>query len=325
MVTPDEGDPSMKGYASMKSDVTSRDSTLSLPGAEPQGDATFDPQVLANDVDTVCDVYARFFATLDTNRWNEPVSHSGKQWTVHETVAHLCALNGAGLESIQHTLRGEPYVFRGLDDRYHLNAFNRQGIDEHLGLPPDALCAEFLRIHREAAGIARTLQPKQAELTAVMPIYNRPVSIVEALSIMMMHAGLIHSAQVAEPAGVPPLWTQLAPEIRHRVIGRVLRAFSLLYRCDIGRSLRATLVFRVDGPGGGEWHVCLSPESPTSGQGAVNEADLVIHLHETDDFCKMLTGRLHLPSALMSGHLKLQGDVRLFLRMSKLFSVDARP
>jgi hypothetical protein len=159
----------------------------------------------------------------------------------------------------------------------------------------------------------------------VLPIYNRPVSIVEALSIIMMHAGLIHSAQVAEPAGVPPLWTELPPEIRHRVIGRVLRAFSLLYRRDIGRSLRATFVFRVDGPGGGDWQVRLTPESATSGEGAVHEADLVIHLHETDDFCNMLTGRLRLPSVLMSGHLKLHGDVRLFLRMSKLFSVDARP
>jgi hypothetical protein len=40
-----------------------------------------------------------------------------------------------------------------------------------------------------------------------------------------------------------------------------MRAFSLLYRHDIGGPLRATLVFHVDGPGGGEWYVKLSPES----------------------------------------------------------------
>ena len=71
-----------------------------------------------------------------------------------------------------------------------------------------------------------------------MPIYNRPVKIVEALSIIMVHAGLFHTAQVAEPAGLPPLWMQLSPDIRHRVIGRTMRAFSLLYRFDIGGSLR---------------------------------------------------------------------------------------
>ena len=116
---------------------------------------------------------------------------------------------------------------------------------------PQALCAEFLRIQAEAADIANTLKPGQAELTAPMPIYNRPVQIVEALSIMLMHVGLIHTAQVAEPAGLPPLWMQLLPEMRHRLIGRVTRAFSLLYRHDIGGSLLAALVFRVDGPAGG--------------------------------------------------------------------------
>src|SRR5262245_59651189 len=95
------------------------------------------------------------------------------------------------------------------------------------------------------------------DLTAPMPIYNRPVKIVEALGIIVMHAGLIHAAQVAESAGVSPLWTQLSPEIRHGQIGRVMRAFSLLYRPDIGGSLRASLIFRVGGPGGGEWHVDL--------------------------------------------------------------------
>ena len=97
-------------------------------------------------------------------------------------------------------------------------------------MPMKALCAEFLDILDEAASIARNLQPDQAELTVQMPIYNRPVRIVEALSIIIFHAGLVHSAQVAEPAGLPPLWMQLSPEIRHRVIGRAMRAFSLLYR-----------------------------------------------------------------------------------------------
>jgi SCP-2 sterol transfer family protein len=136
---------------------------------------------------------------------------------------------------------------------------------------------------------------------------------------------LIHAAQVAEPAGAPPLWTRLSPEIRHRMIGRVMRAFSLLYRRDIGGSLRATLVFRVGGPGGGEWHVRVSPETATSGEGAVEAPKLVIHLRETDDFCRMVTGRTNLPLAVLSGRLRPRGDLRLFLRMNRLFSVDARP
>ena len=286
---------------------------------------TFDSQTLADDLCEVHRIYARFFDTLDEGHWDKPAKGSPKEWTLHETVAHLCALNGAGLESIKHGLRDEPYAFIGLDNRYEFNAYNRRGIDEHLDMPARALYAELLDILSEAANIARNLQPGQAELTMQMPIYNRPVSIVEALSIIMIHAGLFHSAQVTETAGLPPLWMQLSPEIRHRVIGRVMRAFSLLYRHDIGGSLRATLVFRIDGPGGGEWHVDLSPQTATSGEGVVKRPGLVIHLRETAVFCKMLTSRLNLPIALISGNMELRGDLRLFLRMNTLFSVDAKP
>jgi hypothetical protein len=138
----------------------------------------------------------------------------------------------------------------------------------------------------------------------------------------MFHAGLHHSAQVAEPAGVAPLWRRLTPDIRHRVIGRVLRAFSLLYRFDLGRELQAVIAFEVDGPGGGQWHVDLAPTAATSASGAVDRPSLTVHLRATDIFCQMLTGRLNLPLVLLTGQLKLRGDLRLFTRMGALFSVD---
>jgi hypothetical protein len=286
---------------------------------------TFDPQTLADDFLEVRRIYTEFFATLDETRWDKAVKGGSKEWTLHETVAHLCALNGAGLESIKHALRGETYTFVGLDTRYELNAYNRMGIDKHLDIPMKELCDKLMDILDQAASIARNLTPSQTKLTAQMAIYNRPVKIVEALSIIMIHVGLFHSAQVAEPASHLPLWMQLSPEIRQRVIGRVMRAFSLLYRFDIGGPLRTTLVFRVDGPGGGEWYVELSSEAATSGNSVSKHPGLVIHLRDTAVFCQMLTSRLNLPKALISGAIKLRGDLHLFLRMNTLFSVDARP
>ena len=287
-------------------------------------DNPFDPQILADDLYEVRRIYAEFFSGLKMENWERPIKAGSKEWTLHETVAHLCALTGAGLESIQSTLRGEEYVFDGLTDRYHFNAFNRHGIDEHLSLPMQELCAEFLSILDETACIARNLRPEQIELASEMPIYNRPVKIVEAMSIMMFHAGLHHSAQVAEPMGIPPLWKQLYPEIRHRVIGRVMCALSLLYRYDLGGDLQAVIAFKMDGPGGGSWHVDVSPESTFSEEGVATHPSLLLHLNKTDVFCQMFTGRLNLPLALLTGHLKLHGDLRLFPRFGTLFSVDAR-
>jgi hypothetical protein len=284
----------------------------------------FDPQTLAHDLAEVHRIYTTFFAGLTVADWDWPTKRGPMEWTLHETVAHLCALNGAGLESIQATLRGQPYTFAGLPDRYHFTSYNRHGIDDHLPLSTRTLCTELLGILDQASRIAGEVPAWRLEAEAEMPIYNRPVKLIEALSIIMFHTGLHHSAQVAEPAEQAALWTHLAPGIRQRVIGRVMRALSLLYRQDLGHGLRAVYVFQVDGPGGGIWHVNVSPEGATSGEGAPQRANLTLRLRSTDAFCQMFTGRLNLPVALLTGQLKPRGDLRLFGRMSSLFSVDAK-
>lgn len=103
-----------------------------------------------------------------------------------------------------------------------------------------------------------------------------------------------------------------------------MRALSLLYRHDLGGDLRAVFAFQVRGPGGGHWHVNVSPELSTSGEGAVDRASLTIEMRGMAVFCQMFTGQMNLPLALLTGQLKLRGNVRLFLRMGSLFSVDAR-
>jgi hypothetical protein len=287
-------------------------------------DATFDPEMITSDLLAVRRIYNDFFAALTDADWERPVKGKQGEWNLHETVAHLCALNGAGLQSVQARLRDEAYVFEGLDDRYQFNDYNRQGIDEHLNLSKQVLCNELLDILDQSAGIAAGLSPEQAELTADMPIYNRPVTLVEALSIIMFHTGLNHAAQVAEPAGVAPLWQHLTPDVRHRAIGRVMRALSLLYRHDLGGDLRAVLAFQVDGAGGGRWFVDISPGAVVSGEGDVAEPSLRIRFRDTSLLCEMFTGGLNLPLALIAGRLRLRGNLRLFLRFGSLFSVDAR-
>jgi len=285
---------------------------------------TFDPQTIADDLLEVRRIYAEFFASLKESDWNKPVKGSPKEWNLHDAVAHLCALNGDGLESIKNTLRGEPYTFVGLEHRYKFNDYNREGINAHHHLPMKELIAKHLGILEEAARIARNLTPDQATMTARMPIYNRPVSMVEGLSIINFHAGLVHTAQVAEPAGVQPLWTRLSSEVRHRLIARMIRAFSLLYRVDIGGSMRETIVFRIDGEGGGVWHVKLSPDAPTSGEGTVENPSLVIHMRDTSVFCRMVTVRLNIPLALLLGEIKLRGNPLLFFRLGNLLSINGK-
>lgn len=284
---------------------------------------SFDPPTLASDLRQVCQIYTNFFNQLTDEDWDRPVKNGPQEWNLRQTVAHLCALNGDGLESIQSVLNGRKYEFEGLNDRYQFNAYNLCGIDRYLTLAPEELSGKILAILEQAASIAESLTSSQAELTSEMPIYNRPVKNIEGLSIIMFHTGLHHSAQVAEPANHPPLWMQLSPEIRHRVIGRVMRALSLLYRYDLGGDLRAAIVFQIDGPGGGSWYVNVSPEGCSSGEGKIDNPTLTIHMKSTDIFCKMFTSRLNLPLSLLTGKMKLRGDLLLFTKFKTLFKVDS--
>jgi len=283
----------------------------------------FEADALARDLTRVREIYSDFFSGLTPADWRYPPQDEGEEWNVREVVAHLGALTELGQDSIEAALQGQAIAFPGLDSRFRFSRFNREQIDERLGLPPETLVADFLNALSRSIETARELTPRALACTVQLPIYNRPVRVDELLGIQVMHPGLTHAAQVAEPAGAPPLWTQMELAMRWRTITRVMRALSLLYRRDLGGGLEAMIAFKVGGAGGGQWYVVLSPDNPQSDLGAVAKANLTLSFRDTALFFRMFTGRLNLLGALLTGRLRLRGDLRLFLRFRSLFSVDA--
>jgi hypothetical protein len=286
-------------------------------------DNAFEARFLASDLSRVHEIYTDFLAGLTAVDWRLPPEDGDGAWNLRQVVAHLGALTELGQESVEAALHGETITFPGLSSRFEFSRFNRRQIDERLHRAPETLAADFLNALSRSIDTATNLSPYELEREVALPIYNRPIRAGELLGIQVMHPGLTHAAQVAEPAGVPPLWTHLEPEARRRTISRVARALSLLYRQDLGGDLEAILLFRIGGPGGGNWRLALSPHSPSSGAGAVADADLTLSFRDTAEFCRMFTGRINLLGAFITGRFRLRGNLRLFLRFRSLFSVDA--
>lgn len=287
-------------------------------------DRAFESETLSLDLVQVHDTYSRFFSQLTGTDWPQPArENEHEEWNLREVVAHLAALTELGQASIEAALRGEAIAFPGLVSRFDFSQFNRQKIDERLHLRPEALSTAFLDALSRSIDTARRLGPQELACTVDLPIYNRPVRVDELLGIQVMHTGLTHAAQVAEPAGVAPLWTALGTGARRRTISRAVRALSLLYRHDLGGEMEAILVFRIGGPAGGAWHVVLSPAEPRSAPGDVARADLTLTFRDASVFYRMFTGRLNLLGAVLTGRLRPRGNLRLFLRFRSLFSVDA--
>jgi hypothetical protein len=284
-----------------------------------------DPQILAGDLRLIREAYADLFASLD----QEALSRTGRSdrggWTMREVAAHLGALNGAGIESIRHTLRGESYRFEGLDDRYRFDAYNRTGIDRSLAAGTAWALDSAVAVLDDGERIARGLTSVQAATTAPLPIYNRRVRVDETLSIEALHSGLLHSAQIADPAGVPPLWTRFDEAVQHRLASRLMLAFSLLYRVDLADGLRDTVAFRVGGAGGGEWYLDLRPDGADWHEAPLARPGLSIRMRSTATLFRMATHRIRMPVALATGEVRVGGHHRLFTSLGRLTSVDARP
>jgi hypothetical protein len=284
-----------------------------------------DPQILAHDLRRIRDVYASLFASADPDALGRTGKADDGGWTMREVAAHLAALNGAGIESVRHTLRSEDYRFDGLDDRYHFNAYNLAGIDRSLAEGTAHALDRAVAVLDDGEQIARSLSPAQAATTAPLPIYNRRVRIDETLSIEALHSGLLHSAQIADPAGVAPLWTQFDEDVQHRLVSRLMLAFSLLYRIDLAEGLRDTVAFRVGGPGGGDWYLELRPDGADWHEAALAHPGLSIRLRSTATLFRMATQRIRMPVALATGEVRVGGHFRLFAGLGRLTSVDARP
>ena len=269
-------------------------------------DNAFSAQTLASDLARVHEIYTDFFAGLSAADWRYPATADGDEWNLREVVAHLAALTTLGQDSVEAALRGETIAFPGLPDRFAFSQFNRQQIDERLTLSPTELSTAFLTALSRSIETASTVMPAQLGRTVELPIYNRPIRVDELLGIQVMHPGLTHAAQVAEPAGAPPLWTHMVSDVRQRTISRVARALSLLYRQDLGGDLEAVLLFNIGGAGGGTWHVVLSPQGPRSARRTA-PADLTLTFRDTSEFCRMFTGRLNLLGALLTGRMRPRG------------------
>lgn len=278
---------------------------------------------LGSDIALVRKIYSDFFESLRPADWENPIQNGDHEWNLREVVAHLGSLTQLGQDCLIAALRREPAPIPQDMSRYDFNRFNLDEIEKRLHMPVERLQADLLEALSQSIRTAGSLEPGDLKRTVRLPIYNRPIRVDELLGIQVVHPGLTHAAQITEPVGAEPLWTYLPDVVRWRVIGRMTRALSLLYRTDLAEDLRAVIAFQVAGEGGGSWRLDLSPESPNSIPGDVERPTLSWWFRDTSTFCRMFTGRLNPLTGLLFGRMRLRGDLRLFLRFKSFFSMDA--
>ena len=280
----------------------------------------FNPQTLTADINAVAGIFERFFAGLSQADWRGRTERGKGGWTLLETVAHLDAVAQVYHQATLAGLAKRPLIVAKVTRRTDLPAWMEAEIEVRRRLAPAVICTSFLATLHRAAELASRLTTAELAQSILFPGYEARMSVAELLGGQAVHPGLVHAAQVANAAGVQPLWRGCAPELVHRQITRLFHLMALSYWPERGGKLQATINFVVAGPGGGAWHVTVAPEGGGTGLGRAKQPTLTLWFRTTDAFSEVITLQIHPILAVLTGRSFAWGNVPLGLRLLHLFS-----
>ena len=277
----------------------------------------FSPQHLAVDIHTVHDVFRDFFAGLTTADWQRPTEPHNKGWTLQETVAHLDAVALGYQRTIEAILTGTTFDFDGVTGREQLPIWNEQQIALRRQRPIADICTSFLATLQTAAASVAQRQTAELRQTHPFPFYNHDITLAQLYGGQAAHPGLVHAAQVANGAGIPPLWRQYEPDMLKRQLSRLLHMMSLSYWPEQVKQ-QTTINFVV--PRQAAWHLCLSLQSCEVYEGKGKRPSLTVWFRNLDVLCRALTLQISPLRAALTGQAFGWGNLPLLFRLEYLFN-----
>ena len=207
-----------------------------------------------------------------------------------------------------------------MSKRTDLPIWNRREIDARAQVPITVICDSLLNTLQQAAELADHLEPTDLTQSTPVPFYHRPITVGELLGGQAAHPSLVHAAQVANGAGIQPLWNLFSSELLCRQITRFCHVMSLSYWPERGGNLRAVVAMSAAGPGGGDWYLTMTPEGSQVGEGIYPHPSLKIWFRNADALCKALTLQVSPLRSVLTAQTFAWGDLRLAFQMGWLFN-----
>jgi Mycothiol maleylpyruvate isomerase N-terminal domain len=260
-----------------------------------------------------------FWKTVPDDAWEKRTGSREKDWTLHQTLAHVLSVATLFNKATDAAIRGEDLNFRDVAGREALAAWNAEEIARLSQAPPNALIVRLLQEWRSAGDKARSLTAETAEKTYSLPIYNRASSALDFIEWQLSHAGIVHAAQVTRPLGKSPLWTDYDADFMQRMIWRFARLWSVTYWPEYGSEQTKIMNFHIAGAGGGSWHLIMARDGGKAGEGAAENADYEFYYESADLFFGIFTLEVPILEAFSSGKARLVGDIGEALNVLRLF------
>lgn len=279
----------------------------------------FDLQTTAQDLRQFSHDFAAFVDQVPSDSWALRTGTREHDWTVHQTLAHLVSIGELLLCAAESARDGSPLAIEGLKQREDLRQWNETQIAKHLTTSPSELLQELTHVLEQAAQIAESTLPEQAQAETFVVVYNRTAPLRDLLDFQLSHAGVIHAAQITRPLeGIAPLWETYTPDFLARQLDRYLRHFSYGFWGNYYMGQGETLQFSIEGYG--DYFVHVTSEGAKTQRGIVEAPDYHLQFSSPAALFGLFNVQLPIKDALQTGQLQVRGDWQASFRLIKLFS-----
>ncbi len=279
----------------------------------------FSSYTLAADLLKLHEIFVGYVERIPNDAWIRRTERRPSGWTLLETLAHLDAIATIFNLSIEQVLANQPIQIAGFTTRHDLRALNRRAIDERMTLGYSALSESFLDSLRHTARLTSAMSHTQLSTTIEHPYFSSRPTMAELIGTSLVHAGMVHAAQLAVGARMQPIWNLYDPGMMRRQLTRAFHMVGLAYWPERGGNLHATLVFQIDGQGGGRWFVRIDPSGGEGRLGRVRTADVTLTFASADLLCRVVTMQTEVWPLFLIRKLHVRGNLILAARMSRLF------
>lgn len=254
--------------------------------------------------------------------WKMRTGGREKDWTLHETLAHLVAIAAALNTGIDAALKGQPVApVAGVNDRADLRQWNANEIKIRSQKPPAELLDDLEAELDKAKATVTNITEEQSEATTLLKVYNRPSRVVDMVGWQLSHPAVVHGSQIARPMNALPIWQRLSRDHIVRLLDRYTRQFSYAYWHQYGGDEQRVINFTVEGDSGGEWHLIASPDGGDVQAGSVEDADYHIVYKDPHTYFSVYTFHIRMQEALKSGAVRVQhGDMEEMFKLLSLYT-----
>jgi putative sterol carrier protein len=260
------------------------------------------------------------FALLDDKEWGKKAS---EHWTAKQHLAHLVGTEEQEtLPLTRQALAGEPAHIPGFEKRTDINAFREASLKAVLGLPVSELLARMKTAFGEHLKMLDGLSEAGLDRPANSPGWDRPGTIRDLFfaSYLFLPGQYQQIRKVSKKK--LPHWVEAASAEQTRYyMSRLFHYMPLIFRSDRAEDMKATYLFNMEGPAGGQWSIQIAQGRADSSDGAPESHDTEVKT-KPETWIDLSNGDINPAFAIMTRKVHLGGNAGLAMKLSTLFSVE---